>query len=422
MMIDNPTDDFFDRALAFALDNRNENTVSLRLKVMSKLAPDSEERTFYDFALTQIEAWRKHASKLPSLTASSTPSLFPSLLAGEQASHEQIARFHASLVDNADSLIDLTAGLGVDFRFMAMAVAAKGDRCMAVEMDPLKARVLEYNLQRAGVSGARVINGESIDFLKKLHAEGVTVDLLFADPARRDSEGGRLFDPAACSPDLVGNAELMFDVTRRALIKNSPMLDVSRALEIYPDVSRVYVVGVRNECKEVLVELSRDRETPRVTAVDILSDGTIRHFSIDADRLHEGAIRYFDADSMTSLIEGGSLYLYEPSPSIMKIAPWGALSAEMPVAKCSTNCHLFFSSEFIPDFPGRRLKVNRQVGNKERKSLKVKRRNVVSRNHPDRADTIASRLRLKPSTASDYLYALTVGRDEKPLLLDCTEL
>ena len=66
-----------------------------------------------DFAITQIECRRRIRRKLPEMYAN-PGFLFPSVLATEQATCEEIARYHAGIVGDVERVLDMTAGLCID--------------------------------------------------------------------------------------------------------------------------------------------------------------------------------------------------------------------------------------------------------------------------------------------------------------------
>lgn len=428
------------RLRSFCMENRNSDPSELRLKWLATSGNDTidradeadgcltqtgtnvqrgihDSRAFYELAINQIEAYRKYSRKFPTLLSDDFSFLFPTLLSAEQASHEYIADFHASLISGGKSMLDLTAGLGVDFMVMALAMGHDGAGCVAIDMDEEKTLALKCNLRTRGLGNAEVICGESVSTAGLMDEEGRRFDLIFADPARRDSKGARLFDPAECSPDVIGNAGLLFRLAPRILVKNSPMLDVRQALKIFPDVSHIYVSDVRNECKEVLVEMRKGAEFDGVTAIDIDADGRRNVFTCSSAEFgckYEGG--YAAEEDIAGMIEAGKCYLYEPSAALMKLSPWRAVAGRFGLTKLSPNCHVFISGDSIDGFPGRRIKVESIVDRKAIKNLKGGRWNIVSRNYPLKAEQLAKKAAVKPSSDA-FLYGLTVSQSETPLLL-----
>lgn len=393
--------------------NADEDPVKLRFKLIKADMPPAE-RSFIDFALLQLEATKKYSSKI----SSSLRLLYPSMLAGEQASNSEVSDFHSMLIAGAMSLLDMTAGLGIDFITMAKAISPTGKNCVAVELDPLKALVLELNLRRNGLTDAKVVCGDSIKVLSQLRDEGRRFDVIFVDPARRDDEGGRIYDPAHCQPDVVGNAGLLFDVAERVIVKNSPMVDVSKALQIFPSTERLYLVSVRNECKELLTDMRAGTRLKSLTAVDIHSSGNRQLTEVDTDSVgRQYTESHIDEPTLRSWLEEGHVWIYEPSATLMKLASWNDLARRYGLKKGSPNSHIFFSREFHEDFPGRVLLIERILDKKGMKELKGEPRNVVTRNYPLKAEPLSKKLRVN-SGDDRFIYGLTISPDEHPMLLD----
>ena len=153
-------------------------------------------------------------------------------------------------------MLDLTCGLGVD----ALYLARHFRRVVALERDPLLARITADNLPRMGVANIEVVNSSAEEFLGR---EGLHFDWVYADPDRRSAEGRKQVRLEACSPDIVALRPEIDRIAPRLCLKNSPLFDVDEALRLFPG-SRVEVVSSGDECKEVVVYA--DGSGPLVTA------------------------------------------------------------------------------------------------------------------------------------------------------------
>ena len=131
----------------------------------------------------------------------------------EQASRVAASSLHAARFAEAGCtrVADLTAGLGAD----SMALAARGIEVVAFEADEATAILAGHNL--APWPHARVVWGDSLEAMGDLSVDGI-----FADPARRTARGRR-HDPADYSPRLDAVLDLRHEV--RALgVKAGPGL------------------------------------------------------------------------------------------------------------------------------------------------------------------------------------------------------
>jgi len=153
----------------------------------------------------------------------------------EQATHEDLARYHASSFPTGVLVGDLTTGIGADL----IALAARGP-AIGYELDAERAAFARHNVAVHGFA-AEVRVGDSL-------ATEWDFKYVFADPARRVS-GKRTLDAAAFSPDPVAVAA-RFRELRLGVMKLSPMLDDGFLKALGP---RVEFVSFGGECREALV-------------------------------------------------------------------------------------------------------------------------------------------------------------------------
>ena len=199
---------------------------------------------------TQVKYLARAERKLPTYAAAQC--ILPPR-AFEQASSEATAAHKAI---EGDTVLDLTCGLGVD----SLYLSRRFRRVVALERDPLLARITSENFSRMGVANIEVVNTSAEEYLRQ---EGLHFDWIYADPDRRSAEGRRMVLLEACSPDILTLKPLLDRVSERLCLKNSPLFDVDEALRLFPD-SRVEVLSLGDECKEMLIYA--DGTGPLVTA------------------------------------------------------------------------------------------------------------------------------------------------------------
>lgn len=199
---------------------------------------------------TQVKYLARAERKLPTYAAAQC--ILPPR-AFEQASSEATAAHKAI---EGDTVLDLTCGLGVD----SLYLSRRFRRVVALERDPMLARITAENLSRMGVANIEVVNTSAEEYLRQ---EGLHFDWIYADPDRRSAEGRRMVLLEACSPDILTLKPLLDRVSERLCLKNSPLFDVDEALRLFPD-SRVEVLSLGDECKEILIYA--DGTGPLVTA------------------------------------------------------------------------------------------------------------------------------------------------------------
>lgn len=392
-------EDFFN----FVESHRHDDTSTLRLKYTGRVT------TFpLDLALTQIEARRKAASKLAPFFKDAR-FLVPSVLSTEQASDWRVARHHASDVTGL-RVLDLTAGLGVDVMSMAMG----GAEVTAVEIEEEKCDVLRYNTALAGLS-VTVLHGDANDIVKSLPPD--SFDIIYIDPARRDSAGRRTYAFSDCRPDVNSLLPFMLTVAPKVIIKASPLLDITAIIGELPGIEAIEVVSVRGEVKELLITVGRnqsaDSQKPDVKITMIDSEGEFSGLTLHMDDLGTGEVIYADED-----IRPG-MWLCEPDAAIMKCAPWGILSNRFHgLKKISRDTHLFLSEDYPEGFPGRIVRINCIPDKRQLKLLAGKHINVSTRNFPGGTDALRKRLRLIDG-GEDFIYGFR-SANGRPVIACCT--
>lgn len=386
----------------FINENINEDTTRLRLAV---------NRDKFDFdvnlAITQIECRKKYKAKFGDLLQNDK-FIFPDHISAEQASHIAVAKFHAELVGINKKVLDMTAGLGID----AIEIAINGNQVTAVELNPLKTETLKQNVECLGIHDMKVVNSDSVEFILKSQE---TYDLIFIDPARRNNADKRLYNFHDCSPDVIDLQSELLRHTSKILIKGSPLLDISQTIKDFPKTCSIRVIGVKGECKEVLIEIDGNiiqNEGITLEAINLDINGEIlSYFSTKSDfkSKKDCEIIYATEDQ---LIPG--TYLLEPSAMVMKLAPWSEICHRFNSRKLGKSSNLFLSEIQPQNFPGRVTVLQSIIKKQDRKSFLGSSATVVSKNYPLSADDLRKSLRLKEGT-ENFIYASRIG--EKPVLL-----
>ena len=116
-----------------------------------------------------------------------------------------------------------------------------------------------------------------------------------------------------------------------------------------------------------------------------------------------------------------SHYLYEPNASILKAGVQDALCKAYNIKKLHPFSHLFTSSHFIEDFPGRAFVIEDYCGfgKKDLKRLLegLSQGNLTIRNFPSTVAELRKRLKLREG-GDHYLFATTLS-DGSHALLRC---
>ena len=352
-------------------------------------------------ALQQIQGRQAARKKLPSW-ASQEDILYPPHLNMEQCSSEQTARYKAGICAHqpaSTTLVDLTGGFGVDFAFMS----EEFDEATYVERNCELCAISSANMKILAPK-AKCLNEDGLEVLHRLDH----VSMIFMDPARRDSHGGRTYGISDCTPNVLEIKEELLQKADVVMLRLSPMLDWHKAISDLGEqyIKEVHIVSVQNECKELLIVMQQQPAEP--LTVYCVNDDSV--FSYRPSPLSPHHISH-----LSSLI-----YLYEPNASIMKAGCFAEVEQAFGVSQLAPNSHLFASEQAIADFPGRKFRVTAVTSmNKQdlKQALKdIRQANIAVRNFPMSVADLRKRLKISEG-GNDYIFATTLTEGKKVLII-----
>ena len=329
----------------FIIDNAEADIPRLLLS-----CKDWPERK--DLAISTIEARKKLRRKVPEWY--SCPSLvYPSALSAEQCSSSATARYKASVarsIAGGGKIADLTGGIGID----SWAFAELFGEVLYNERESSLADAARQNFRTLGVGNIKVSSVDVTPLSLGNVLDGFDPDLVFIDPARRSSDGRKVFLLEDCSPDVLKLLPGLLFRCRHLLLKLSPMADIAmaverldRAWEEYLEktsgtgwngnwVREVHVVSYGGECKELLVWMDREWNGPYSLICN--EDGAIMTFSQDEVR-----------KAVPSLPESDYAgFLFEPGKSLTKAGVFNALCGRFGLVKLGRSTHLYTSGAGMP--------------------------------------------------------------------------
>lgn len=363
------------------------------------------------FAALQIECRKRIARKVPEITALKH-FIFPTSLSTEQCTCQEVAQFHATLFKGAGSILDLTAGLGIDDFYISKEV----EQLTSVELSPLLAAALQHNMQRYR-SNVTVANDDATNYLHQSIAANRRFDAVFIDPARRGQNDKRIYGLSDCEPDVTQMLDLIKAVTDNLYIKASPMLDLSQLVATIPHITDIHVIGVNNECKELLLHLDfTSAPQGRQVAINTINfennSANPQVLCLTFRSSQNASVEYAD-----SILQ----YIYEPNCCIMKSAAFAELSCKYDkLLKLGANTHLFTSDSLYQDFPGRAFKVTDTMSFKSKLIKNLSKRypqaNISTRNFLLPAQALRQRLKIKDG-GDTYIFATTLLDKEQILVI-----
>ena len=365
-----------------------------------------------------IQAREKMKVKAP-LWYENPALVYPFSVSVEQGSSQYTALYKQRLIkkllgEAEITTADLTGGMGIDSWFISR-IAAKH---FYFERTAELAAATEYNFKQLGaenvVFSSRDILSDDCAVLKEL--QHCNLDLIYIDPARRTSSGGKAILLQDYEPDVIALQELLFSASRYILVKVSPMADIKLNLKHLPATSQVHVVSVDNECKELLFLLDREHngEEPKIKCVNIsTSKGEGEPFEFNFSQEESAQPQY------TSQVGG---YLWEPSKAVLKGGAYKLVSQVYGTAKLAPSTHLYTSDGRVEEFPGKMFVVE-EVVPFNKKSLKevasrYPKADLTARNFPLDTNALKKLSGIKDG-GDKHIFAVTVYNGEK-LLIICT--
>ena len=356
--------------------------------------------------LQQVEGRQRTHDKLPTF-AQIEDWWYPIRLSCEQCSSEATARYKAAIIrqfgEKQDILIDLTGGYGVDTYFLSEQTT----QAHYVERNEELCRIAQHNFQIANKS-IHVHNTSAEDFLAQYSMAGsVSSDVkkevvVYLDPARRDAHGGKVFRIEDCEPDVIKILSSLRAISNTILIKFSPMLDITSALQSLGNEWDVHVVALHNEVKEIIFVTGNNR----IHAVNILHEGNDQ-FSFT---------RSEEKSALCAMADCICEYIYEPNAAIIKAGAFRLVSERYQLHKLDHNTHLYTADQLIEDFPGRVWKVIAQPIKNQRDiaALGIQRAAILTRNYPLTPEELRKKFKVQESD-SHFLIGARIAT--KPTLI-----
>ena len=325
---------------------------------------------------------QKLAAKLPAWAR--VPIEVPSSLNFQQCSSESTAHYKASLLPEGARVADLTGGLGAD----SWAFSLRASAVWYNERDAVLLEAVRKNFAALGVSNA-VFNGYDITPDAAGWQEALREfkpDVIYLDPARRDTAGKKVFLLEDCSPDVVSLMPLLLDLAPLVMVKVSPMADITmlrRRLSGW--LSELHVVGSEGECKELLC-LCRHNAT--FCGITLAEDGYVWPDSVSVTT-ESGRLLFVPSAAMVKSGLGPGMCLMEYDERLAPFGKYWQVIENLP-----------FSSAVIRDL-GRRYSQA----------------DVTARGVPVSSDELRKKIWTKPG-GSVHIFACPIEKERRLLVCE----
>ena len=379
----------------YLLQNENEDESILLLKKQTIHGVKAS------LIAQQIIGRKKAKLKIPIYYDTKTI-LYPPPLHIEQCSSQATATFKASQF-SGEKIADLSGGFGVDSALFSSSF----QQVSYIEPDQQLFDLAKHNHEALTLFNIKHYNDTAEGFLEKSEA---LFDLIYIDPSRRDAANKKVFKFSACNPNIVSLIPHLLKITKRVLIKASPLHDIQQGINELQHATEVMVLSVDNECKELLFVLESDSVFDcQIRAVDLDRGGTVKSsFIFQKGEELKAEVNFATPKS----------YLYEPSASVLKAGPFKLISSRFKIDKLAPNTHLYTSDNLISDFPGKSFQVHAQV-KANAKSIGAllgdNKPNITTRNYPLTPEELKKKLKLKDG--GDKFIIGCAGQQQKFLLL-----
>ena len=223
-------------------------------------------------------------------------------------------------------VLDLTGGLGVD----SWAFAQVAERVVYYERDAELAGAAERNFARLGADNIEV-RCETVTPATELPE----ADLIYADPARRNAAGRKVFLLEDCTPDILTLLPMLLQRAPAVLLKLSPMADLAMLAErLGAALREIHVVEHDGEVKELLCLLLRDSSPAEPEII------------IDSFRFRSSEERQAEAVYAAEVRPGD--VLLEPAPALLKAGAFRLPCSRWGLHKLAHSTHLYL----LPAVPG----------------------------------------------------------------------
>lgn len=313
---------------------------------------------------------------------------FPPSINLEQASSEAAANYKSSLV-KGKTLIDLTAGFGID----TMAFAKNFEKVYHIEQNPELSEIVQHNAQILAPN-LETYTGTFQSFFET-NPES-KFDVIYLDPARRNSSG-RKFILEDLEPNILEWTPTFFEKSNKIIIKLSPLLDITSTLQQIDSISEIHIVALKNEVKDFLLIIDKNCSTknPLIKAINLESNQPEFSFNFE--------------DEYNSNANFGTVqqYIYEPNVAILKTGAFKLLSEKFNLHKLHQNTHLYTSNELLNEFPGKIYSVEKHINHPKKEIIKSK-ANLLVKNYNQAIDIVKKKFKITDGGETTLIFTQSI--------------
>lgn len=347
-----------------------------------------EDATFIKTTIQEQQSCRLKAKhKLPSwLTQQCLFATVPL----EQCTSERISSVKAHLF-GGEKLLSLTGGLGVDDH----AFARSFDQITSIDTDTGLNAIVRFNQARMGIDNVTRLDMGAEEFLLQHTSQWSCV---YVDPDRRPDGNRIMGNTAAYSPDVFTLYKSHCGISRRWLIKLSPMTDIQWFQKQVDCHVKMYVFSYKNEIREMLAEIG-SADTTETCIVEVNDIG----FSI------------IDNDAQLTLMASEKPIFCELTAAAIKAGFKQHIIEQSGLTPINKNSYYLTGNAIIPHALGRSFILEHTFSGslgeieKQIKLLGILKANVSARDFILPAEEARKKLGLKDG---GEMYLFLTGKDK----------
>jgi 16S rRNA G966 N2-methylase RsmD len=354
----------------------------------------------------QIALRKKAEAKIPSFIRADTI-LLPKLF--EQSTHEEVSKLKTEFI-KGDSLLDLTAGLGVD----AWIIGRSFKKVTCIESEAIHTAILRHNYASLGFA-AEVINIRAEDFLER---DRSFYDIIYIDPDRRPAGKREQFEISNSEPDIVKLFPDLLKRSKEIWIKLSPMVSIHDIKKVFGShLHQLIGVAFRNELKEILVCLKNSySEKVKFTAANIKERGNESGTETEIFMAE-------NPEAACTVSQKPKKYFFEPNVALIKTRLAFEYAIENKIELLYPDGSYFTTDELKTELQGRIFEVIDSMRYKVSslnayiKKNEITQGNIACRNFHWKPDEVRKTLKLKDG-GDLYLFCYN-DFGQKPIAVWC---
>ena len=232
-------------------------------------------------------------------------------------------------------IADLTGGLGVD----SYVFSRHFGKVLYNEMNPVLADAACHNFSVLGCSNITV-SCSRIEYPEVLPRGGAP-DIICLDPARRASDGKKVFRIEDCQPDIMQLKDSLLQIARLVAVKLSPMADIDIVVRsLGPHCRRIDVVSSSNECKEVVAYLDREYDGECTICAKCSGKGEFLFTRTEEN----AADAILPGQGLNRIMSESGTFLLEPDRALLKAGAFRLPCRRFALTMLDRSTHFYITS------------------------------------------------------------------------------